>query len=446
MGIQICAVGGYNEVGRNMTAVRIDDEVVIIDMGLHMENYVHYTEDEFFTKVDPKKLIEVQAAPDISKIDDWKPYVKAIVPSHAHLDHCGAIPYLSNEFNSPIICTPFTAEIIKAAVQDEKIKLHNKIKTLSPNSYYNISESIKLEFVHVTHSIPQAVMVVLHTKYGNIVYAIDFKFDRSPTLGREPNFRRLHELGEKGIVLLIVECTYAGDAKKMPSESVAKEMLKDVLIGTNNKNKAVIVTTFSSHIARLKSIIELGKKLNRKIVFMGRSLAKYVAAAEKIGIVKFSKEIEIVKYANQIKRKLKQIMASGKGKYLLVVTGHQGEQNALLSKMVEGKFNFKFDHEDHVVFSCNVIPTETNKTNREKLEDSLKNFKVRIFKDIHISGHAAREDLRDLINILRPVNIVPGHGNPSQTVALYDLAREMGYKRGNIILLENGQRVTIPKQ
>ncbi len=445
MSLQICAVGGYNEIGKNMTAVRVDDEVVLIDMGLHMEHYINYTEDEDLTKVDPKKLIELQAAPDISKIEDWKQYVKAIIPSHAHLDHCGAIPYISNEFKAPIICTPFSANIIKAAVHDEKIKMTNKIKTLSPNSTYKISDNIKVEFVHTTHSIPQAVTVVLHTKYGAIVYAIDFKFDRSPTLGREPNFKRLRELGEKGVFLLITECTYASEAKKMPSEAVAKEMLKDVLMGTDNKNKIVIVTTFSSHIARLKSVIELGKKLNRKIVFLGRSLAKYVDAAEKIGIVKFSKEVEISRYANQVKRKLKQVMADGKEKYLLVVTGHQGEPKAILSKMVNNQFTFRFDPEDHVVFSCNVIPTSTNKENREKLEDALRNYKVRIFKDIHVSGHAAREDLRDLINIVKPVNIIPGHGNPEQSIALHDLAREMGYKKSNIFLLENGQRIKIPK-
>ncbi|MBI2647293.1 ribonuclease J, partial [Candidatus Woesearchaeota archaeon] len=159
----------------------------------------------------------------------------------------------------------------------------------------------------MTHSTPQTVVIALHTKYGTILYANDFKFDLFPTLGKKPNFKRLEELGKQKILALICDSTYAADARKMPSEAIAKQMLREVMLSVNSKNKHVVVTTFSSHIARLKSILEFGQKMGRKIVFMGRSMAKYIKASENTGIANFTSKVEVLKYGNQIKRKLEKI-------------------------------------------------------------------------------------------------------------------------------------------
>ena len=160
--------------------------------------------------------------------------------------------------------------------------------------------------IHITHSIPQAALVAIHTRYGVVLYANDFKIDLYPTLGKTPNLKRLREISKENVIALIVESTYANDARKMPSESVAKEMLKDTLFGVDISGKAIIVSTFSSHLSRLKSIIEIGKKLGRKVVFCGRSLAKYVEAAETIKLVNFTKDVEMVKYGSQIRRTFKK--------------------------------------------------------------------------------------------------------------------------------------------
>jgi len=427
MPVEIFAVGGYNEVGKNMTAIKVNNTMVVCDMGIHIENYIKLTEDEDLISVSGDDLINAGAAPNIGVIEEQKSLVKAIIPTHAHLDHVGAIPFLSNNFNATIICTPFTASVINAILKDERIRIKNPIKRLNTNSVYNLNQDVKIEFINITHSTPQTVMVALHTPEGIILYANDFKFDKYPTLGKQPNFNRLQELGRKGILALIVDSTYANEAKKMPSESVAKEMLRDVMLGTNSKDKMIIATTFSSHLARLKSIIEFGKRLNRKVLFLGRSLSKYVRAGEEVGIINFSKDVEIIKYSKQIKKRLRKISPVKRKKYLLVVTGHQGEPKSTLSKMVDGKLDFTFNPEDHVIFSCNVIPTETNRLNRALLEKKLRDFGVRIFKDIHVSGHAAREDLRDLINLVKPKHIIPAHGTTAMTSALSDLAAEMGY-------------------
>ncbi|MBW2967794.1 MBL fold metallo-hydrolase, partial [Candidatus Woesearchaeota archaeon] len=149
MTIEICTVGGYNEVGKNMTAIRVDDEVVIIDMGLHLEPYIKYTDEEsdFVKEISAAALTKIGAIPDIKPIAHWRKKVVAVVPTHAHLDHVGAIPYLSNKFRAPIICTPFTAEVINAICQDEKIKLDNDVKVLNPNSSMKVGKNLKVEFI-----------------------------------------------------------------------------------------------------------------------------------------------------------------------------------------------------------------------------------------------------------------------------------------------------------
>ncbi|MBW2971423.1 MBL fold metallo-hydrolase, partial [Candidatus Woesearchaeota archaeon] len=318
MAIEICTVGGYNEVGKNMTAIRVDDEVVIIDMGLHLDPYIKYTEDEDLNKeITANTLTKIGAIPDLTPIKQWRRQVVAVVPTHAHLDHVGAIPYLSNKFDADIICTPFTAEVIKAICRDEKIKLENEIRVLHPNSTVNVSKKIKIEFINMTHSTPQTVMALIHTPYGKVLYGNDFKFDDHPVIGKKPNYERLKKLADENVICLIVDGTRSGEAQKTPSEQVAKEMLRDVMLGCDSTGKAVIVTTFSSHLARLQSIIEFGNKLGRKVILLGRSLGKYVTAAENIDLVKFSKEAELVSYRKHINKKLKQI-AKNPSKFLIV--------------------------------------------------------------------------------------------------------------------------------
>jgi len=441
--IEIYAVGGYNEVGKNCTAIKVDDEVVVIDLGIHLDSYIKLTEDEDILNISPDKLMKVGAIPDISVLNKIMGNVKAVIISHAHLDHLGAVPYLADKFDAPIIGTPFTIQVIKSILNEDKISLRNKIIILNSNSSYDISDRLKLEFIHITHSTPQTVLVALHTKYGVVLYANDFKLDMHPVLGEKPNFKRLMEIGKQNVIALIVESTYANDPKKMPSESVAREMLREALLETENKDNIILVTTFSSHIARLKSIIEYGKKLNRKIIFMGRSLARYVKAAESVGLVKFSKDVDIVRYGKQIKRRLKKV-DNEREKYILVVTGHQGEHRSVLYRMVRGEFDFKLNNGDNVIFSCKVIPTPTNIANRGALEHDLKKAGVRVFKDVHQSGHAAREDLREFIELLRPKSLIPAHGNKEMKDALADLGVEMGYKLDDsIFLIKDGHKIAI---
>src|SRR3989344_6102776 len=439
--IEVTAVGGYDFVGKNMTAVKIDDEIIIFDMGLHLDNYIKCQSEEDENYISTKILKTADAIPDDSSIEDWRGNVKAIVTTHAHLDHLGAIPYLASRYNCPVIGTPFTIEVLNAIAKDNGIVMSNDLKKIAANQKFKISGNLELEFINVTHSTPQTVLAAIHTKHEVIVYANDFKFDMYPTLGKKTEFSRFEKLGK--VKLLIVDSLYAQDSIKMPSESVAKQMLKDVMVGISSKGQGMVVTTFSSHLARLDSIYNFAKEIGRKPIFLGWSLSKYIEAGEKVNIINFSKDSEITKFKNQVKKTLKTIYKE-KDKYVLICTGHQGEPSSIMDQLVNDKFDYKLDKNDIVIFSCNVIPSEINLKNREVMDKKIMDKGCRMFKGIHVSGHGAKEDLRDLLNMIKPDNIVPTHGGFDMKMALAGLAKDMGYKLGkNVFVMKDGERVEV---
>ncbi len=433
--IEIRTIGGYGEVGKNMTAVRVDDDVILFDMGLHMPNYIAFTQGEEERKrVTAKDMMAAQAVPDISLLKDWRSKVRAIVLSHAHLDHIGAVPYLANEFGCPVLGTPYTISVLKAIMEDGGQRVRNKLVDVPVNGTYVINKKLKVEFINVTHSVPHAGFQALHTPYGVVLYALDFKMDNNPVVGAKPNYAALKRIGEKGVIVAMVDSLYSHEDKKTPSESVVKEMLRDVMMGVYNKGNAVIVTTFASHLARLKTIIDFGRQLGRKVVFCGRSLDKYVMAGEDIGIIDFHNSVALRgKYASQTRKILRKIQQDGPDKYLLIVTGHQGEPKSTLSKMATGILPFKFKPGDIVVFSSNIIPHPQNVMDRQRLEDELRAKGVRIFKDIHVSGHPCREDLYEFIRLCKPQNLIPAHSEHGRMDKFVEFASRMGYVQGKTV-------------
>jgi ribonuclease J len=437
--IEIMPVGGYREVGRNCTAVKVDDEVIILDIGLHLQNYIHYTQDDDDVDLSAAKLTEIEAVPNFHPIENWIPHVKAICISHAHLDHVGGAPFLASKFDCPIYGTPYTIEVLKVLLEDKEMTLPNNLIAKDPNSIFQVSDNIKIEFIGITHSVVQTAMIVIHTKYGLLVYANDFKLDNQPTLGNKSNIGRMKEL--KNVKVMIMDSLYAAKPIKTPSESVAKELLREVMISTNSKGKAMIVSTFSSHLARLKSILEFSKQLKRKPIFLGRSLEKYVRAGENVNIIDFSSQSKTIKYRDQVQKFLKKCKKPED--YVFIATGHQGEPKSVLARMIYNNY-FKFQKEDIVIFSCTIIPGEENIKNRERMEAELKKKKVRIFRDIHVSGHGAREDARDLINIINPENLIPTHSEIATAEQFLELAEEIGYRENkNVFLLRNGHKIQI---
>jgi ribonuclease J len=444
--MKIYAIGGFSEVGKNMTAVEINDDVILFDCGLFLPPIVELEESErVYTE---KRLRQIGAVPYDELLDSLglRSKVIAIIPSHAHLDHIGAIPYLAHRYNCDIIGTPFTIEVLKTLLDDEKINLKNHLKVVQPNSFCYIqgkNHKYRVDFINITHSTLQTAMIALHTNEGIVLYSNDFKFDNNPILGKKPNYDQLREIAKEGVKVMIVDSLYSGDERKTASEKVARTLLEEVLLSTNNEKAGLVVTTFSSHIARLKSIAEFGNILNRKVVFFGRSLNKYVSAATRIDMCPFRNDIELATYRKQVEKKFKKIN-NEREDYMVVCTGHQGEPGSILDRLSKNKLPFYFKNQDHVVFSSSIIPTEINIENREKLDLKLKKRGVRIFNNLHVSGHAGREDLRDFITMINAEHIIPAHGSHDKTQPMITLAEEMGYKnKKNIHLLNDREKLEI---
>ncbi|MDP1729466.1 MAG: MBL fold metallo-hydrolase RNA specificity domain-containing protein [archaeon] len=444
--MEIYTIGGFNEVGKNMTVVDLGEDAFIFDCGLYLPPIVELEEKE--KGYNEKMLRTIGALPNDLILDNHNIInkVRAIICSHAHLDHIGAIPYMAQRYKAPVLGTPFTIEVLKRLYEDAKIPARNELITVHPNSSYTLqgkNKKYKVDFVNITHSTIQTSMLALHTDEGVVMYCNDFKFDNNPILGKEPNYELLREIAKEGVKVMIVDSLYSGDERKTASEKVARALLEDTMLTTHNEKSAVVVTTFSSHIARLKSIVDFSKRLGRIPVFVGRSLTKYVAAATNVKLCPFAKEIKMASFRNQVERFLKTINRD-RTKYVLVCTGHQAEPGSVLERISRAQLPFQLNADDHVIFSSSVIPTPVNKENRKALEDKLKKRGVRIFNNVHVSGHAGREDLRDFVNMMNSEHIIPAHGEKAKTLPMVELCNELGYKTDKTVhLMENGGRLKI---
>ncbi len=458
--MEVCTVGGFEGVGKNMTAVRIKDDVFIFDMGLdipgitelqeeHLASYADRNKGEFKKKSSPyteEKLRQFGAIPNDLVLDKigWKEKIRAIFIGHAHLDHVGAVPYLAKRYPGvPIYGTSFTMKVLETLAEDEGIKINNPIKIVKPNSVHNIkgkSGNYKAEFIHATHSTIGCVYPVLHTPEGIFFYALDLKFDNRPTMGPPPNYKRIEEIGKGNVKVLVLDALYSGSEKKPGSETIAKHLVEDALAKVSGSKKAIFITTFSSHIERLNSIVEFGKKTGREIIFMGRSLYKYTNAAISVKKCPFKNNIKFVRYRSQINSFLRKLERN-RNKYLVVCTGHQAEENSILDKIVRGDTPFSFKEDDNLIFASSIIPVPLNIAARAKMDGKLKRRGVRIQTDVHVHGHGSREDIRDLLRYLKPKHVIPAHGTIQQEAPFIDLATEFGYKFGETSHLSNNGNV-----
>ncbi|MBS3112004.1 RNase J family beta-CASP ribonuclease [Candidatus Woesearchaeota archaeon] len=441
--VELFAIGGFTEITKNMTAVRVDDEIVILDMGIYLPAFIDYQEEGGkIDELNNEEIIKMGAIPNDHILDRYRQNVKGIFLGHAHLDHIAAVPFLASNYDCKIYGSPFTIEIVKAILREHKRKLKNKLIPTSLNSTVKVSANIQVELIAITHSTSQCALLAVHTPKGVILYCNDFKLDNTPTLGNKPNYERLEELGSQGALAVITETMYAEKAGKCPSERVAKEMLREVMLEIDHKDKALFVTTFASHIARIKSTIEFGLKLNRQIVILGRSMEKYITAAQNLRLLREDKRVKVYTYRSAVERILNEI-SKRPGKYLVICTGSQGEPNSILDKIVNGKVPFQFQPDDRVIFSTKTIPVESNIENRERLESKLKKRKIRMYLDIHVSGHSASEDLRELLNMTKPKHIIPAQGEPHMIDAFMEICKHLNFKPKQIHRVEDGTTIKL---
>ena len=446
MEIEIATIGGYEEVGRQMTAVRAGDDVVIFDMGLNLSKVLIH--DNVQTeKMHSLDLIDMGAIPDDRIMSELEGDVKAIVPTHGHLDHIGAISKLAHRYDAPIIATPFTIELVKQEIKDEeKFGVENDLVKMEAGAQMSLSDDVELEFVNVTHSIIDAINPVLHTPEGAIVYGLDKRMDHTPVIGDPIDMKRFREIGREGngVLCYIEDCTNANAKGRTPSEQVARTHLRDVLTSMEDYDGGIVATTFSSHIARVKSMVEFAREIDRTPVLLGRSMEKYSGTAERLNFVDFPEDLGMFGHRQSVDRTFKRIMKEGKENFLPVVTGHQGEPRAMLTRMGRGETPYELEDGDKVIFAARVIPEPTNEGQRYQSENLLQMQGARIYDEVHVSGHMCREGLYEMLDALQPQHVIPAHQNMKGYSGYVDLCKSQGYTLGDDLhVTRNGNLIQL---
>jgi len=436
--MKIHTIGGYEQVGMNMTAVEVDGELVIFDMGYNMEEVIG--SDEQIDELTTNQTLKTGAIPKDKQIMNKD--IRAIVIGHGHLDHVGAIPKLAGQYDAPIICTPFTKKIVERGLEGDRKNINNDIIEMETGEEYQISDNLSLEFIRNNHSIPDATLSYLKTSEGGVIYGNDMKFDREPIIGENGDIERMKEIGNHEDLKVMIPGTTSADkdGRVKPEEAVRVEM-NQLLENCYDAGGAVFVTTFSSQIQRLNSILEANDG-RRKVAFVGRSLKEYTQSAEELDLIDLS-DVEVASYYDECEKLMDRIDGE-RDEWLVVATGNQGEPGSQMDKLASQQYPFSFQKGDHVIFSSRVIPTPPSKANRYWLEKKLTDQGVRLYKNIHTSGHAQKEDHRDFITFLQPDNIVPSHGPIQKQGDYLQLAREEGYTlEQDIFLSENGRTIQI---
>jgi ribonuclease J len=436
--MKIHTIGGYEEVGMNMTAVEVDGQVVIFDMGYDMEEVI--SSEEQIDELTTNQTLETGAIPKDKQIMDKD--VRAIVIGHGHLDHVGAIPKLAGAYDCPIICTPFTKKIVERGLESDRKNVNNDVIELENGEEFSISGKLDLEFIQNNHSIPDSTLSYLKTPEGGVIYGNDMKFDRDPVVGENTDIDRMKEIGSSEDLKAMIPGTTSVDepGRVKPEESVRVE-IEHLLQNCYDAGGAVFITTFSSQIQRLNSILEANNG-RRKVAFLGRSLKEYTQSAEELDLIDLS-QVEVASYYDECEKLMDRI-AGEREEWLVVATGNQGEPGSQMDKLASQEYPFRFKKGDHVIFSSRVIPTPPSEANRYWLEKKLTDQGVRLYKNVHTSGHAKKEDHRDFIQFLDPENIVPSHGNIQKLGDYVELAREEGYTlEDDVFISENGRTIEL---
>lgn len=419
--IQIIPLGGMGEIGKNMMAIRYNDTIVVIDSGLM------FPEEELLG-------IDV-VIPDITYLMENKEKVKAILLTHGHEDHVGALPYVLKELNVPVYGSKLTLGIV-----DGKLKEHDlgnvKLHTVRPRDTIHIDD-LKIEFIRVSHSIPDAMGIAIHSPIGIILHTGDIKLDQTPVDGQVVDFRKLAELGEKGVLVMMSDSTNADRTGFTMSEKVVGNTF-DELFGKCEGR--IIVTTFASNVHRIQQVVTTAEKYNRKVAIVGRSMINNVRIAIELGYMHIDENTLI---------EMEEIGDYPHNEIVIVTTGSQGEPMSALTRMATADHRWVgIESGDTVIISATPIPG--NEKLVAKTVDLLFRQGAEVIYErgmgVHVSGHAAQEELKILLNLIRPRYFIPVHGEYRHLMKHAKLAESLGIPRSRIFVAENGQVIEVSKK
>ncbi|ADL41901.1 RNA-metabolising metallo-beta-lactamase [Caldicellulosiruptor obsidiansis OB47] len=418
--IRIIPLGGLNEIGKNMLVIEVNDEIVVIDCGLA------FPEDEMLG-------IDL-VIPDISYLIKNKEKVRALILTHGHEDHIGAIPYVLRDLNIPIYGTKLTLGLVEIKLIEFGIDL-NSVKLFTVRAGDVISfNNMRIEFIRTTHSIADSVAVAIHTPLGPIVHTGDFKVDFTPIEGEPIDLIRFAELGKQGVLALLCDSTNAERPGFTLSEKTVGATFDRIFSQAQGR---VIVATFSSHIHRVQQVINSAEKQGRKICVLGRSMVNVVNKALELGYLKMPDGMLI---------DVDELDNYPLNKIVLITTGSQGEPMSALSRMASAEHKkVGIIPGDVVIISATPIPGNEKFVNRV-INDLFRQGAQVIYEDIddiHVSGHACQEEIKLIHNLTKPKYSIPVHGEFKHLIHHAKLAMELGEK--NVFVLENGKVLEITK-
>ena len=420
--IKIIPLGGLGEIGKNMTAFECGTDIIVVDCGLGFPDEQMYGIDIVI--------------PDISYLKANSDRVRAIILTHGHEDHIGAIPYVLRELDVPIYATPLTAALVELKLEEHDLLYNTQIFTRKAGDSFRLG-CFTVEFINVNHSIADAVALAIKTPLGTIIHTGDFKIDVTPIQGNMIDLPRLGQLGNEGVLALLSDSTNVEKPGHSDSEMKVGETFDKLF---KNCEQRIIITTFASNVHRLQQIINVAAKYKRKVAVSGRSMENILRVATVLGHLNVPENVLV---------DINQINKLPKNKVVIISTGSQGESMSALYRMAFSEHRqINIEAGDRVIISASAIPGNENMIS--KVIDELFHKGAEVIydrhTDLHVSGHASQEEQKMMLALVKPKYFIPVHGEYRMLVKHAELGKIMGIDPKNIIIAENGKVIEISKK
>jgi len=420
--VKVIPLGGLGEIGLNMMVIEHADYLLVVDAGLMFP-------DDYMPGVD-------LVIPDFQYLKENKDRVKAIILTHGHEDHIGAMPFLLREFSVPVFGTNFTLELLKEKLKEHRLPCEPDLHKIRAGDVTSFGP-FKVEYISVNHSIVDGVGLAIETPEGILVHSGDFKIDPTPVDGQYTDLIRFAHYGSKGVLAFFSDSTNAEKEGFTLSEREVKKTLEELFRTSQGR---VIVAVFASNITRIQQVIDLAFKYDRKVVFNGKSMVTNVGIAKQHGFITISEETEITD---------RQIAQFPDSRIAVITTGSQGEPMSALSRMAQGTHkNIRIKPGDTIILSSRFIPG--NERAITSIINSLYRMGAEVayekVSEIHTSGHPKREELKIMLSLLKPRYLVPVHGEYRHLVKHAQLAMETGMPADRILIAEDGALLCFENQ
>lgn len=422
--LQVIPLGGLGEFGMNCMALRYGDDILVIDSGMMFPD---------------AELLGVDiVTPDFTYLEENKEKVRGLVLTHGHEDHIGGVPFLLSQLNIPVYGTAFTLALVERRLDEHDLADDARLNRIKPGDKVELG-AFTVEFVHVTHSIVSAVALAITTPLGVVIHTGDFKVDPTPTDNKLFDLHTLAEYGRRGVLLLLSDSTNVDRAGYTPSERAVLPRFEEIF---HRAERRIVIAAFSSSIHRLQQILDLSAEMGRKVAFLGRSMLSATEIAHNLGLLRIPDNLLL---------RPQDIMSAAPHKVVCVVSGTQGEPMSAMSRVaVDNHKSLQLERGDLVVHSARVIPGNEKSIGRMMNHIARRGAEVVAgysTPPVHVSGHASQEELKLILNLVRPKFFMPIHGEYWQMSKHASLAQHLkDYGLEETFLLESGQTLEIDKR